>query len=191
MAMNNAIDWKKSNNGYYTAYAYVDGRSYFFEVFSDGTYKGVGTSKSDDPKASSPKSYVSGRACGVKEAMEAIEAYSSALFKKSIETNSPVIESAPEVILEHTEEEPPAAPVVEDLSWVYYDGPEGRVVELKSRAGGKIKYTVDGKDVTSVSKVYREPFLVSEGMVVKAKSFDALKTEIGAIEFEALPAIEN
>lgn len=189
--MNSTIDWKKSSNGYYIAYAYVDGKSYFFEVFSDGTYKGVGTSKSDDPKASSSNSYVSGRACGVKEAMEAIEAYSNALFKKSIETNSPVIESAPEVILEHTEEEPSAAPVVEDLSWVYYDGPEGKVVELKSRAGSKIKYTVDGKDVTSVSKVYREPFLVSEGMVVKAKSFDALKTEIGAIEFEALPIVEN
>ena len=191
MAMNNAIDWKKSNNGYYTAYAYVDGRSYFFEVFSDGTYKGVGTSKSDDPKASSPNSYVSGRACGVKEAMEAIEAYSSALFKKSIETNSLVIESAPEVILEEAEEEFLAVPFVEDLSWIPYDGPEGRVVELKSKAGGKIKYTVDGKDVTSVSKVYREPFPVSEGMVVKAKSFDALKTEIGAIEFEALPVIGN
>lgn len=190
MANNSTIDWKKSGNGYYTAYAYVDGRSYFFEVFSDGTYKGVGTSNSDDPKASSPNTYISGRACGVKEAMESLEAYSRALFNKSIETTSPVEESASEVIIEKVEEIP-VAPVVEDLSWTPYDGPDGRMVELKSRAGGKIKYTLDGKDVTSVSKVYKEPISVVEGMVIKAKSFDALKTEIGSIEFEALPAVEN
>lgn len=191
MANNSIIDWKKSGNGYYTAYAYVDGRSYFFEVFSDGAYKAVGTAKTDDPKASSPNTYVSGRACGVKEAMEALEAYSSALFNKSIETTSPVEESASEVILEEAEEEFLAVPYVEDLSWIPYDGPDGRMVELKSRAGGKIKYTLDGKDVTSVSKVYKEPIPVSEGMVIKAKSFDALKTEIGSIEFEALPVVEN
>ena len=46
-----------------------------------------------------------------------------------------------------------------------------------------VKYTTSGREVSEKSKIYREPFTVQTGTVIKAKCFDESKQIIESAEF--------
>ena len=46
-----------------------------------------------------------------------------------------------------------------------------------------VKYTTSGREVSEKSKIYREPFAVQSGMVVKAKCFNSSKELIESAEY--------
>lgn len=50
-------------------------------------------------------------------------------------------------------------------------------VYIKADPEDIIRYTTNGKDVKKSNKIYREPFLYTEGMIVKAIAFNDNKTK--------------
>ncbi|AQT68860.1 Alpha-L-fucosidase [Anaerohalosphaera lusitana] len=95
------------------------------------------------------------------------------------------------VVLEYAEQKPVTfhPPRIESVSEMFIDD---LTLKLSSEPGLQIRYTLDGSDVTSQSKLYVEPFAISTSITVKAASFygDHLVCEQVEKEFEKVKPAE-
>jgi len=195
----NKIQWKRSSNHTYTSYAYINGKAISFEVFSNGSYKGYSPNYyGNDPRRSNPNLFITGSARDVESAMDSVEDFYNSLIKSEepceIKKEPEIISIVEDVIpcvLEGTTvdfkefetKKTNEDKTINDLSLSYEKTENDEfLVTLLSANNNKIKYTTDGKEISNFSKVYKEPFVVVSGALIKAKSFNELKEEVGSVE---------
>lgn len=196
-------NWKKINFDCYTTYLCINGKSITFEVDRRGCFRGVGVDfYKEDLKHSNPNLFISGKAENIDGAMAIIERYCDELLEKyssSTKKEKELIVGNPQASEEKVEDtttpqtdfitelesrQPEYTPITNDISVETEKTEEGEtIITLISLSNSKIKYTTNGKEVETKSKIYKEPFNVKSGTTIKAMSFNENKEPISSISF--------
>lgn len=206
------MDWRRNASNGYEAYAYIKKRPVNFEVTLDGRYLGWISNYDPQTRSSRPELYVSGKCSTSEEAMSYINGLVDKLNNPVIEIKEENKEEdtyvaklskdldeyqeTPTEVVEAPSDENPDP--TEDLTSVKetdvveeeksVESPisfavEGNTMTITSSVEGVLKYTTNGREVNTSSKIYRESFSIEGVEIVKVKLYDTEKNVLSENEY--------
>ena len=162
------INWIKDKHGNRVAFVTIQGRKAVVRAYTNGLYEALCILGQSVFGRVSTTTYFSGKEATMLQAQKVCE--------EKVEELNKVVEEpeVEEVVVSGAFAAPEDLPVVapkiicEPIITI-----EDGVCTIIVPENAEVKYTTNGKDVKKSNKVYKEPFEVAEGTVVKAVAYFA------------------
>lgn len=169
------ITWTNKGKEYWESYSYYKGKSVSVRAYVNGKYMILKNGQIT----------FSGKADNRSKAIEALEDYLYPILtviddKESVEEVAEQ-DTPQEEVIQTTIEEEPREDVSYKLSYAITESPVESntvVISFEPKKGTIVKYTTNGKEVISSSKIYKGEFTVEKGTPINYTVFDSEKNVI-------------